>query len=481
VEDDGETLAARAAKGLEEEVERGFRLPIGAGFAGKVAQTLAPVIIEDLDRSQIEVVNPLMREKGVRSLLGVPMVVGGNLVGVVHVGMLTMRSFTDADAHLLQAVADRAALAVEHDRLFVQYRIAETLQRRLLPEDLPEIPSVGFAARYLPAAEASTVGGDWYDVFRLGDGRVGLAVGDVVGHGISAASLMGELRTALRVYGTEGLGAAEVVSGIARFVAARGMEYMATCAYATLDPERSVIVLANAGHPPPLVVSPGGARYIEQAVGPPLGAKRAHTYEETEVTLGPGEILLLYTDGLIERRGRRLSEGTSRLAAAAAAAPLEPELLCADVIREMLANGLDDVAVLAMQNLAPVNGQLMITLSARAEQLIAVRRAIRRWLRDSAATSADVSAIVLAANEACSNAVEHAYGPGDATFEVRGERRDHVVEVTVHDSGSWRAPRGKERGRGIALMRATMDEVEVVPGDAGTTVRLVRRLGKEKL
>ncbi|HEX5893944.1 MAG TPA: GAF domain-containing protein, partial [Solirubrobacterales bacterium] len=150
VEDDGRTLAARAAKGLEEEVERGFRLPIGRGFAGRIAATREPVVIDDLDRSPVEVVNPLFREKGVRSLLGIPLVIEGALIGILHVGSLTLREFRDSDADLLQLVGDRVALAIERSRLAVQDRVARTLQRSLLPRALPLRPGLRLAASYLP-------------------------------------------------------------------------------------------------------------------------------------------------------------------------------------------------------------------------------------------------------------------------------------------------------------------------------------------
>jgi serine phosphatase RsbU (regulator of sigma subunit)/anti-sigma regulatory factor (Ser/Thr protein kinase) len=481
LEDDGRTLAARAAKGLEAEVERGFRLPIGSGFAGTVAATQAPVTIEDLDESPIQVVNPLFREVGVRSLLGVPLVVQGRLVGVLHVGTLRQRSFSTDDTHLLQTVADRAAIAIEHHRLTVSQRVVEALQRGLLPERLPQIPELAFAARYIPASDAASVGGDWYDVAQLRDGRVAIAVGDVVGHGVTAASLMGELRTALRVYGREGLDAPSAIERLAGFVGERGMVSMATCAYATVDLDRAWVTMASAGHPPPLVVSADGARFVEQAAGPPLGASTTYSFEATEFALDPGEILILYTDGLIERRGHRLSEGLAQLAAAASGAPLDAELICERLIEAMHPDGFDDVALLTVQNVASANGDLSLRVSASADQLIVVRRALRRWLADRGATDADVSAAVIAANEACSNAIEHAYALSDASFGVEARCEDDSVEVTVRDSGNWREPRGDNRGRGLELMRATMDEVEIAPTARGTTVRLTRRLGKEDL
>src|SRR4051812_32631980 len=147
VEEDGRMLAARAAKGLEEEVERGFRLPIGRGFAGRIAATREPVVIPDLDDAPLQPVNPLFREKRVRSLLGVPLLIEGRVIGVLHVGSLTPREFPDNDVELLRMVGDRVALSIERARLAVQDRIAQSLQRSLLPRRLPQVPGLRMAAR----------------------------------------------------------------------------------------------------------------------------------------------------------------------------------------------------------------------------------------------------------------------------------------------------------------------------------------------
>ena len=197
LDEQGEELVARAARGLEEEVERGVRIPLGRGFAGRVAAERRAITLPDVSRA--DVVNPLLREKGVHSLLGVPLVVEGEVIGVLHVGTLTPREFTEEDASLLQVVADRAALAIEHAHLYERERaIAETLQRSLLPDELPDLPGTAVAARYVPARRETEVGGDWYDVLPLKEGMVGVAIGDVAGHGLPAAALMGQLRSALR-------------------------------------------------------------------------------------------------------------------------------------------------------------------------------------------------------------------------------------------------------------------------------------------
>ena len=480
-EDDGETLVPRAVLGLDEELGYGFRVPVGVGFAGRVAATRGPVAIEDLDRSPIEVTNPLLRERRVRSVLGVPMVVEGRLIGVLYVGTARPRLFSAADAYLMRLVADRAALSIERDRLGEQNRIARTLQRSVLPTELPEIPGVAIAARYLPAATEAAIGGDWYDVIRLGDGAVGFAIGDVVGRGVRAAALMGQLRTALHAYAIEVEAPAEVATRLARFVDALGDDAMATFVYGVLDPDGRRLEFVNGGHPSPLLISPHTRpRYLDGSSRPPLGVRVEAPFRAAEVEMPPGSMLLLYTDGLVERRGERLSDRHSSLARAAAAAPADVDLLCDAVSDAMLAGAPtgDDVALLAVHSLCAKEEQLELTIPARVRELGAIRRSLRRWLLGVGATEDDVSPIVLACNEACANAIEHAYGPRDETFELRAEHRDGVVTITVSDSGSWRRPRGENRSRGMLLMRAFTDDLEIRSDETGTTVILRRGLGE---
>lgn len=480
VEDDGRTLAARAAKGLEEEVERGFRLPIGRGFAGRVAATRAPVVIPDLNNSPVTVINPLMREKQVQSLLGVPLVVEGEVIGVLHVGTLTPREFHDGDVQLLQLVADRVALSVERSRLAVQGRIAQTLQRSLMPGNLPQLPGLSMAARYLPAAEESAVGGDWYDVIELGDRRLGLTIGDVAGHGMAAATYMGQLRSAIRAFAIDAERPAELLGKLSRF-AEREESRMATLIYAILDLDTWMVEYARAGHPYPLLIrADGTGSYLTDASGPPLGTGTVATYTEQRLLLGPGETLLLYTDGLIERRGRQLSDGEADLLQAALDAPDEPELKCRTIIDRLTGDIQipDDLAILAVRSVG-LHERLEVDVPAEAEQLATVRQLIRRWVTANGGTDDDCAAFAIAVSEACANAVEHAYRPGDATIEVRAALADGEASVTVRDRGDWREPRSGGRGRGIQMMREFMDEVSIDTGDEGTTVELRLRIGGE--
>ena len=477
IEERGRTLAARAAKGLEEEVERGFQLPVGRGFAGRVAFTREPVVIEDLERSSVQPVNPLFREKGVRSLLGVPLLVEAEVIGVLHVGSLTRREFHEGDIELLQLVADRVARAIEHSRLMVQGQIAETLQRSLLPRSLPQVPGLRMAARYLPAADESAVGGDWYDVIELGSQRIAFVIGDVAGHGMAAATFMGQLRSAIGAYALDSDGPAEVLTKLAKF-SDRMRTRMATVIYATLNLNTWEVRFARAGHPYPLLLhSDGSSEFLTDRGGPPLGTIGGHRYEEQAVTLAAGETLLLYTDGLIERRGHRLAEGEANLTKVASSAPDEPELKCQAITSQLTEDIAiaDDIAVLVLQTVG-LHELLDVEVPADPSQLATARHLIRRWVEANHGTDDDCAAFAIAVSEACANSIEHAYGPADATIELRAALVDGLATVTVRDRGEWREPRGGNRGRGIPIMREFMDDVSIERAEQGTTVDLRRRL-----
>ncbi|HSD25130.1 MAG TPA: SpoIIE family protein phosphatase [Solirubrobacterales bacterium] len=481
VEEGGRTLAARAAKGLEEEVERGFRLPVGRGFAGRVAFTREPVVIADLGDSPVQPVNPLFREKGVQSLLGVPLLVEGEVIGVLHVGSLVRREFNERDIELLQLVANRVALSIERSRLMVQGRIAATLQRSLLPRQLPQVPGLRMAARYLPAADESAVGGDWYDVIDLGGQSLGFMIGDVAGHGMAAATYMGQLRSAIRAYALDTEGPGEVITKLAEF-SERMHSRMATVIYATLNLTTWEARIARAGHPYPLLIrSDGSAEFLSDAGGPPIGTVGGQSYDEQALTLDPGETLLLYTDGLIERRGQQLSDGEAALTEVAISAPDEPELKCQAIISALTKDATiaDDIAILAVQTVG-LHDLLEVKMPASPAQLMTSRHLIRRWVEANNGSDDDCAAFAIAVSEACANSIEHAYGPKDETIDVRASLVNGDATVTISDHGKWREPRGGNRGRGIPIMREFMDEVSVEPSEQGTTVRLTRRLREGK-
>jgi anti-sigma regulatory factor (Ser/Thr protein kinase)/putative methionine-R-sulfoxide reductase with GAF domain len=476
LDDEGRTLVARAAKGLEEEVERGVRVPVRAGFAGRVAATGEPVIIEDVDLAEIH--NPILRERGLRSLLGVPLMVEGAVIGVLHVGSLRRRRFTDDDIDVLQRAGDRAALAI-NSRLADQERgLADALQRSLMPS-LPDVPGVHFEGRYLPAASAR-LGGDWYDAFTLADGMLGLAIGDVSGRGFQAAALMGQLRSGLRACAMEDPGPARVAERVSALLRQLEPGRNATLLYLVVDPYGGRLTGIAAGHPAPLVLDGNRApRFLDLPNAVPLGAVRYPRYESVEAHVEPGSTLLLYTDGVVERAGENLDDGLARLAEAARGS--EPAAVCRNVVDRLLPHGaVNDDAALMTAHIEPLGNPLELSLAAEIESIPLLRRVLTRWLADAGAGRLEADEIVLACSEATANAVEHAYGPSQAALSVSVSlEADRTVVVSVRDSGSWREPRAGSQGRGELLMTGLMDNVDVDRSPDGTSVRLARTLQGE--
>ncbi|HEX6654181.1 MAG TPA: SpoIIE family protein phosphatase [Thermoleophilaceae bacterium] len=477
LEDDDTTLVPRAAKGLEEEVERGIRIPVGRGFAGRVAATRRPVRI--LNVAEADIYNPILREKGLASLLGVPLVVEGSVVGVWHVGTLTERAFDDEDVELLQRAADRAALAIVSRLTERERGLADALQRSLMPR-LPELPAVSLAGRYLPAA-AERLGGDWYDAFALQDGRLGMAIGDVVGRGFHAAAIMGQLRSGLRAYALDGAAPSDVLSSLSGLLRQLEPGRTATVIYLVVDPHGGGLVIAGAGHPPPLVHTPGEEpRLLELPASVPLGAARHARYEDLMMVLDPGSMLVLYTDGFIERRDESLDDSLHRLMATVAEGEEDLEHLGDTLVDVLLPEGAgNDDAALLMARAMPLGDVLVARFPAEVQSIPGLRRLLGRWLDEAGATRRDIDDLTLAAAEAAANAIEHAYGLAPGVVELHASTDDDNVTVEISDFGNWRPPRGTHRGRGLLLMEGLTDDVEVVRTGEGTTVELKRRIGDE--
>jgi anti-sigma regulatory factor (Ser/Thr protein kinase) len=393
------------------------------------------------------------------------------------VGSLTRRHFDERETDLLQLAADRAAIAIEHARLHAQRHVVESMQRALLPSALPVIPGVQFTAMYRPAAIDARVGGDWYDVFELGRGRIALVIGDVVGRGVEAGALMAQVRTALRAYALEGHPPAGVVELLNRLFASVRPTKLTTVAYLVLDPEHNEMRLVSAGHLPPIVVGPDGVgRVIEAEGDPPVGAFRAAIYHEHVMPLEPGSRLVLVTDGAAEVRGEPLDDGLDRLRTLCMEEP-DAHVLCEAIAAGAVTGGPsdDDVAVLVAEVL-PLPERLATRWPAHADALGGLRHLLRRWLAGHGASENEIYDITVAVQEAAANAVEHAYAPGAAAFSVDAHNEEGAIVVTVTDRGRWREARGQNRGRGFPLMRGLMESVDVQPAEHGTSVILRRTL-----
>jgi len=339
-------LIATAAAGLEEEVRQGVRIPVGRGFAGRIAAEHKPVILDHVDHTTV--LNPILWEKGIRSMMGVPLVAGSRVIGVLHVGSLTPRQFTSDDVELLQLAADRAATAVQSINTQADRVAAESLQRSLLPSALPEVEGAEMAARYV--AGSGVVGGDWYDVFTLPSGELGVVMGDVAGSGLSAAVIMGRMRSALRAYALETLDPAEVLDRLDRKMQHFEPGALATVVYAVIEPTLDRMHVSLAGHFPPLIAHPG--RPAEEAGIPPgamIGLAPGERRQAGSVTIPPGTLLCFYTDGLIERPRELLDDSLARLTRAVTAGP--PDTAIAAVMAALVGNqaARDDIALLMLR------------------------------------------------------------------------------------------------------------------------------------
>ncbi|MET7969170.1 GAF domain-containing SpoIIE family protein phosphatase [Micromonospora sp. NPDC005305] len=341
-------LVATAARGLEEEVRQGFRVSVGRGFAGQVALTRQPVIIQTVTGDNV--VNPVLLQTGVRSLLGVPIMARGNLVGVLHVGTLSPREFNLDDVRLLELVADRVSLASSARANTLDQTAALALQRSLIPAELPRLPDLELAGRYVPG-HASGVGGDWYDVFPLPSGWLGVVVGDVSGHGLQSAVVMGRVRSALRAYALVSDDPAEVLTLLDRKVVHFEAGSLTTALYVMISPDRETLRISVAGHPRPVLAAPGHPNIVLDApIDPPLGAGRIRARRAMTAEFLPGSVLVAYTDGLVERRGELFDAGVARLTAAV---PLAPVDTVAATVMDALdtEHPTDDIALLAVRRL----------------------------------------------------------------------------------------------------------------------------------
>jgi PAS domain S-box-containing protein len=475
--EEGEQLLIRASSGGRPGEHEPEPVQFGEGFAGKVASSRQPTVSHDPDPTDLQ--DPSLRALEIDSLIGMPLLAEGEVTGVLVACAAAPRHFTAEDLGLLRLAGDRVALAIDHARVYDrEHRIAETLQRSLLPERLPRLAGMTAAARYLPAATEADVGGDWYDVIPIPGGGVGMVMGDVAGTGLAAASMVGRLRSALRAYALEGHEPVRAVEQLNRLVWTEADEsQMATLVYVVVDPAEGVLRWVNAGHVPPLVtVGREPPHFLEGGRSVPLGVLPFPSFEEVSVGMEPGGTVVLYTDGLVERPGDHIDDGMSRLARVVHEAPVESEELCEHVLRTLVpADGLtDDVALLTLRTL-PMGATFKVEFPTVPESLAAMRGLLRRWLRHAGASDQEVAEVVTACGEAATNTIEHA-GGGKTPFEVEGRLRAGKVIITVRDHGAWRPPREGDHGRGVSLMRALMDGVRVSPRPDGTTVRLRRTL-----
>ncbi|WP_030195834.1 SpoIIE family protein phosphatase [Streptomyces sp. NRRL S-87] len=336
-----------------------FQIPLGSVYEQVITEARAM----NLYTSDVPALIKGSRAESLRRYLGtavgsarlIPLVARGKVLGAVSVTRLKGREpFDEQDCVLMDEVVARAALNIDNARLYMSQREAAlTLQRSLTNNALPEVPGLELTGRYLPASDHD-VGGDWYDAIRLSGGRTGLVIGDVMGHGIHAAAVMGQLRTAVRTLARHDIPPEHMLRSLDEVVADVGEDEMATCVYAVHDPVTGECVLARAGHPPPAVVLPGGAvTFLDGPAGTPLGTG-GREFRTERFALPPGSVLALYTDGLIESRERDLDQGMARLADALQGLDRPLDEVCDSILVRLLPTAAqDDVALLLARTPQP--------------------------------------------------------------------------------------------------------------------------------
>ncbi|MET9390212.1 SpoIIE family protein phosphatase [Streptomyces sp. NPDC006624] len=426
--------------------------------------------LEELRRQPL--LTPVAAEGGAGILLGHP---HGPLALWVDLG--ERRPFTGEDQLLLTLLAGHLAQGlVRVHQIDQQRETAIALQRAILgPSRLP----AGFAVRYEPATTPLEVGGDWYDTVSLPDGRIGIVVGDCVGHGLEAASVMGQLRSACRALLLQEPNPARTLMALDQFAAGVPGAVCTTVFCGVLEPATGRLVYSSAGHPPGILALPDGTvRLLEEGRALPLAVRPGRERPQATCTVPGRGTLLLYTDGLVERRRRSLAVGMEEAGRAVQEGrDAGVEELASRIMRRLEPEGgyTDDVALLLYHHPVP----LEVAFPAESAQLSVVRRALRDWLEQCALPRHIVQNVLVAAGEACANAIEHGHrdDPG-GTIRLSARAHSHDLCVTVADTGRWKDPRPEQnlhRGRGVKLMRALMQRVTMTPGPNGTVVEMQTR------
>lgn len=411
--------------------------------------------------------------------LGVPLFDrDGSVIGTLAVSSKLNGEFTESDEHALVQLAQLAAVAAVNATLYESAQsTAETLQLSLLPAQLPDSPDLEIQARYLPSTAGTYVGGDWYDAFCLPDGKMGLVVGDVAGKGIKAAALMGQLRVALQAYALDGHPPGGVVQRLNRLAQEMNHETMVTLVYLVLDIPARVLTYVSAGHPPPLLLEGENARLLEPN-SVPIGVTSFAEFEEHSIPYQPGSRLILYSDGLIERRGESLQQGLERLRQAALyESGLDVADLCDALLQQMeAASSTDDVALMVVGSLPATSERMEMRITARPQRAADVRRALGRWLDQINTPAQESFELTVALGEAVANAIEHAYFSPDGTILIEAHHDRGNITLCVQDYGRWRQSTTPTRGRGLELIRSLCDRVDIRRSSTGTRVEMTKML-----
>ncbi|WP_189078786.1 ATP-binding SpoIIE family protein phosphatase [Mangrovihabitans endophyticus] len=432
--------------------------------------------------------SPLMKiasdrhERRIRALAAIPLR-APSLRGALTVGYRSPHPWLPAERALLDAAGELVAQAAERARRFeAQHGTAQLLQRSMLPEHLPELDTFRIAARYDVGVDGNAAGGDFYDAFELPDGRLAMVLGDVAGHDVRAAAVMGQVRAALRALALTDPAPPSVLAGLDRLVGSLGAEsrneeIFVTVVFGLLDPADGTITLASAGHPPPVLRragfrgEPATAELVKVPPGAPLGL--GGRWQTGVITIEPGDTILMFSDGVVERRGRALNDGLDALVAAAASAGSgDPRNLCSLATGAVEGTTDDDVAVLAVEHAVALSRSATMQVAAEPTGPSRVRQWMTNRLREWSVPEAVIGAAILCTSELTTNALLHAGTPAQVHIDLSAER----LLVSVADTGTRgsvtraRTDALSSRGRGLGLIEELSDAWGTDPTVRGSTV-----------
>jgi len=421
--------------------------------------------------------DPLAR-LGSRSRMAVPLDLGAGTKGVLTVGLVEndRPAYNGDDRDFFADLARRVGTVLAASRLrHAEHNAALQLQQALLPDSITWHPDMVIEARYYAASDLLEVGGDWYDTFSWPSGHIGVMVGDVVGHDLESAAAMGRLRAATAALamhlGPDPAVLLDALDGFAR--GADGTSF-ATAVCVIVDPATGLLTYSSAGHPPVLVIAPDATVTRLGAQSPPLCAAMTSARRSASITLEPGSLVVMYSDGLIERRRERLDHGIGRLERSAIRHLDDPIDECADqIVADMTTHSspTDDVVVTCFR-FTPSSARFEIRFPAQTEKLAELRAALRVWANHQHVAGKPLNDLLLGVGEAVSNAMDHAYRNFSDVVAVEvTNHRTHLVARVV-DGGRWRHPGSHSlgRGRGTSIMQAVTSHFDQQTNSNGTTV-----------
>lgn len=429
------------------------------------------------ESSDADALSAALQAHGYELVIASPLVSRKEEFGTFVVASRDRNAFNGRTQKLANVLALQIANALDQAILFERtYRVADRLQRALLPDTFPRVDGAIFHAAYRPASDEAEVGGDWYDAFALPDGRIAISMGDVAGHGLEAATVMGEIRQAMRTIAVTETEPSQVLQHVNDVLNLRSGIGMVTAIFGYYRPDLRELTYAVAGHPPPVITIEDAFSGFLPGGGMPLGVDRDVKASNWTVTLPPRACVVFYTDGMTEY-SRNVIEGEERLLEASirafASDPENPAIALQERIFDATVNR-DDAATLT---LSCIEGTLPETMRFSAIPLAApiVRALLHRFCDEHELSSRQRFSLITAVGEAVANAVEHAYrGEKPGFFYIRTAVDSGSITIEIEDNGRWRPfQRREERGRGIVLMHELMDRVRISSAQNCTVISLI--------